>query len=369
MSSTVTNYSQRINSLYPTPGVDNDTQGFRDNFSNIKNALISAADELTNLQLNQSRLLKTGATVTIQGAVSSGAAGATILVNSATITTTGSEDISTSTNHKKVSVMGVTGMTVGTGRTASTTLAGVHGSSGWPYNNYFSVADTKELEIGSTFKFYSTSSSTYTIQNISGNVIYTDSPYDPANLSLNGVTPGDTLDFNIAIATNSIYRGHTAPSSKLGFTGDLPGKMVITSSSLHVCYGEYDGISNIWSKINARAEGPDLTVQVGPAASTTPNTVHDLSTSTRFYYSSLSRDLSINFINLPQAPYQVETSVVIDGGYAVQNSVYIDTTNAVSVKWATSSTVTSSTVSKYDFTIIGLVTGVVTVLGKKTEYV
>ena len=56
MSSTVTNYSNNINSLYPVPGVDNDTQGFRDNFSNIKNALQAAAQELSYLDLNTSKL-------------------------------------------------------------------------------------------------------------------------------------------------------------------------------------------------------------------------------------------------------------------------------------------------------------------------
>ena len=56
MSSTVTNYSQNINTTYPVPGVDNDTQGFRDNFSNIKNALTIAANELSSLQSNTAKL-------------------------------------------------------------------------------------------------------------------------------------------------------------------------------------------------------------------------------------------------------------------------------------------------------------------------
>ena len=56
MPSTVTNYSNNINVLYPIPGVDNDTQGFRDNFANIKNALQAASVELDNLLLNTSKL-------------------------------------------------------------------------------------------------------------------------------------------------------------------------------------------------------------------------------------------------------------------------------------------------------------------------
>jgi hypothetical protein len=59
MTSTVTNYSNSINPLYPTPGVDNDTQGFRDNFANIKNALTTAAGEIGYLQ-NSTAKLNTG---------------------------------------------------------------------------------------------------------------------------------------------------------------------------------------------------------------------------------------------------------------------------------------------------------------------
>jgi hypothetical protein len=56
MTSTVTNFSNNINTTYPVPGVDNDTQGFRDNFSNIKNALTAAADQLDYLQSNTAKL-------------------------------------------------------------------------------------------------------------------------------------------------------------------------------------------------------------------------------------------------------------------------------------------------------------------------
>ena len=51
MTSTVTDNSNNINTNYPIPGVDNDTQGFRDNFANIKNSLATAASEITALQL------------------------------------------------------------------------------------------------------------------------------------------------------------------------------------------------------------------------------------------------------------------------------------------------------------------------------
>jgi hypothetical protein len=41
-----------IDTTYPIAGQDNDTQGFRDNFRNIKNNLNTAKFEITDLQAN-----------------------------------------------------------------------------------------------------------------------------------------------------------------------------------------------------------------------------------------------------------------------------------------------------------------------------
>ena len=56
MSSTTSNYINKINQNYPLPGVDNDSQGFRDNYKNIALALNTANDEITDLQTNLVRL-------------------------------------------------------------------------------------------------------------------------------------------------------------------------------------------------------------------------------------------------------------------------------------------------------------------------
>lgn len=43
--------TSNIDSNFPVQGADNSSQGFRDNFSYIKIALDTAADEITNLKL------------------------------------------------------------------------------------------------------------------------------------------------------------------------------------------------------------------------------------------------------------------------------------------------------------------------------
>jgi hypothetical protein len=50
--STVTNYSNQINVNFPVAGEDNDSQGFRSNFSRIQSAFLSASKELSELQTN-----------------------------------------------------------------------------------------------------------------------------------------------------------------------------------------------------------------------------------------------------------------------------------------------------------------------------
>jgi len=57
MASTLTNYSTNIDTTFPVPGQDNDTQGFRDNFIAIKNSLETAAAEISDVQVIQTALV------------------------------------------------------------------------------------------------------------------------------------------------------------------------------------------------------------------------------------------------------------------------------------------------------------------------
>lgn len=54
MASTI--ISETIDATYPVAGVDNDTQGFRDNFQIIKDGLTAAKSEITILQDNTAKL-------------------------------------------------------------------------------------------------------------------------------------------------------------------------------------------------------------------------------------------------------------------------------------------------------------------------
>ena len=51
--------SETIDGEYPVAGIDNDTQGFRDNFTIIRNGLTTAKEEITALQQNSVKLDET----------------------------------------------------------------------------------------------------------------------------------------------------------------------------------------------------------------------------------------------------------------------------------------------------------------------
>jgi hypothetical protein len=61
MTSTI--YPNNIDITYPIAGQDNDTQGFRTNFTNIKNNFVTAANEITALQSNTAGLASSISTI------------------------------------------------------------------------------------------------------------------------------------------------------------------------------------------------------------------------------------------------------------------------------------------------------------------
>jgi hypothetical protein len=112
----------------------------------------------------------------------------------------------------------------------------------------------------------------------------------------------------------------------LGKAGDEKGAMVITTGSIHIANSNYDGVSNIWSKISTNVESNKLAIVRASSAysSSVPNVTCDLSTATRFYINSPNDDIGINFINLPATPCQVEVCITIQSTTARLLKVYVN---------------------------------------------
>ena len=63
-------------------------------------------------------------------------------------------------------------------------------------------------------------------------------------------TSGDYADLSNSpiIPVVTTFYATVEPTSSIGQAGDVPGLIFATSLFTYVCYGTYDGESNIWSK-------------------------------------------------------------------------------------------------------------------------
>ena len=316
MISTITNYSNNIDTLFPVPGQDNDSQGFRDNFANIRQALNIAAGEISNLSLNTTQLVQK--TVIVQGS-NGGVQGTNIGLSSATIRLNQNE-VDPSRSKPALSITGTSYMSIGSDSTGSVVqITGkdmVASSANWVL-----VDHPERVNIGSTFKFHDNDTVTYTVTEVEGSKIYVNSTFD-----LSTITVGNNFRVYGGKMVSSIFRAHTPPTTLLGRAGDEKGAMVITTGSIHIATSDYDGVSNIWSKVSTNVESNRLAVvrASGAYSSSVPNVTCDLSTATRFYINSPNDDIGINFINLPTTPCQVEVCVTIQSTTARLLKVYVN---------------------------------------------
>jgi hypothetical protein len=388
MTSTVTDYSELIDVTYPVAGVDNDTQGFRDNFTNIKNALNVADAEISSLQITVGGLNNTVSTLnslasttyTERIIVSN-----TLTISSSTITISDTKDINAfSTSTSKVgpsmAFAGVKSVSISQGRTTSTVITGVHGGLSWPYDRSFTVQDTRQIEIGSTFKFYSTSSSTYTVIDINSTTIYTNAPFDPVSLyTKGGVTIGSTITFNIAVLAGGIFPGHTPPTSLIGDPGDVKGKIVVTTGTVQVAHADYDGINKIWTSIVSPAklatkpqQGSYDIVGAGPFP-----IKYDVSTSTQFFHAGpLTSNVVGDLINLPPYPFNLNISIVVQGmsvssANTLSNILLNGSSVPMGIMWTADNgpllqSGATNFYCKHDFTVIGLAENTNYILGKRS---
>ena len=107
MASTITNYSSTIDTTFPVPGQDNDTQGFRDNFIAVKNGLETAATEISAIQFIQSALVTHVSTEPASSVGQAGDKNGQIYANSSTVYICYADYVNTSTNiWAKVSTVG-----------------------------------------------------------------------------------------------------------------------------------------------------------------------------------------------------------------------------------------------------------------------
>lgn len=256
-----------INTNYPIPGVNNTTQGFRDNFTGIKIGLDQASTEITDLQT------KVVVKSALDGFPLDNDMANTLISNAATrgfraTTYNLSDNIPSSitVNVSKADVhygtiQGNTTINFGGWAPSGTestvklllNIANANAYITFPtttINSSNVVTSGMNLGCRLVQNYYSNVADTA----VTNNVTYTNLISVPAgaqelNFTISTVDCGTTLDIQSVNRSEKAgqipYRTPTAT----GIRGDSPGTICSDNSYLYVCIGTYNGSSTIWGKI------------------------------------------------------------------------------------------------------------------------
>lgn len=265
--------TNNINGNFPTPGVNNDTQGFRDNFTSIKNNLTVAKSEISDLQnkvIVKSALDNTtlnndmGGTV-ISNAQTKGFRNSTNAISAGNIPPTVSIDVSKGDvqygNIVENTTISFTGWSP-TGTQSEVVLSlTIANSSAYIRLPETSFAANTKVTTGmresagrvENMMTYFTGNSTYGIgyQKVASQTII------PTFSAPNGVTEmqlrftsvdcGTTIDVEPITRNQIASRIDIRTPTNIGAIGDFPGAICTDGANLYVCVGAYDGANTIWT--------------------------------------------------------------------------------------------------------------------------
>ena len=229
-----------INTAYPVAGQDNDSQGFRDNFSNTNSNFIEAKSELEDIQ---SKGIFKSALVGA-GSLDNDMAGS--VIKSANMKDARETVVSHIASENPLNL----GIKAGSYHTitpnASFTLAFSDGTSAdWPSAGSYSKVRLEVIvdNIARTI----TLPATVTVGNVtgqSGQVITVSTPGTYV-YELSTRDGGTTVAIN-EVTTPQFTPEFRTPATAIGTSGDLKGMSAFDASYMYVCVADYDGAASIW---------------------------------------------------------------------------------------------------------------------------
>ena len=235
--------SNNIDGAFPIAGQDNDSQGFRDNFTNAKTNFTNAKAEIEDLQSK----------VVLKSALSG-----TSLDNSgggALLSDFQVKDMS-ETRLAKGTTSGTVTLNYAEGSYQTVTTSG---SISVAFSNFSASGTLSKVRLE------------VTIASVAHTVTLPSSVTIGAN-SLAGIVPStkvitfdatgtyilefSTDDAGTTVAVNDLSRNRTqqdirsiTTSNHQGQSGDVAGMMVVDSTNIYICTGTYDGSTVIWKKV------------------------------------------------------------------------------------------------------------------------
>lgn len=236
MASSIT--TTNIDTAYPVAGQDNDSQGFRDNFTNLKTALDTAKSEISDLEAKA--VLKsalTGDTLSNDGA-------------GAVIQDFEMKDMSL-TRVAKGSTSGTVTFDFEDGHYQTVTTSG---SVTFAFSNFPAAGKVGKLEVEITVGNVSHTMTLPSAVSIGANELQGTNGSNVITFDRTGTYVFEfiTDDGGSAVAVVDKSRNNkkmeVRTPANTGQAGDKAGDTVVDSNYIYVCTGTYDGSTVIWKR-------------------------------------------------------------------------------------------------------------------------
>jgi hypothetical protein len=252
---------------YPVPGINNSTQGFRDNFTSVKNNLDTAGNEITDLQ--NKVVVKTALTGTVLNNDM-----ANTLISNASVQGFRAKTYNLGDNLPGTVLIDVTKADVQYGTITQNTVVTFGGwaPSGTQSNVeiIFNIANASAFitfpstvvnnngnitnGMGASMRLLENYYSNVTDSNVTANLTYTNVisvPTKARSLDLKFITTdcGTTVDVQPINRNQKATQIPIRQPLAIGLQGDAPGQVCTDGAYLYVCVGTYNGTSSIWGKV------------------------------------------------------------------------------------------------------------------------
>jgi hypothetical protein len=249
--------TENINGAYPIAGQDNDSQGFRDNFTNIKNNFALARSEITDLE-NKAVLKSSLSGSTLNNDMAGS------LLSSATIRDFREIRFDLSEVQGEVTVNHANGHYQTMSLLGDVSLR----FTGFPGNTLGRIR--VEIQVNSTtHRVNLPPEVTLGTDGIIGLVITETSRVISYNQTGTYVYEFTSRNGGSIISIEESFRARnyiSSPTLKLetytpsatGAEGHTAGMIAVSEGSLHICDAEHDGATNIWKPIKAGTESYSL---------------------------------------------------------------------------------------------------------------
>ena len=236
MASSITTTS--ISTTFPVAGQDNDSQGFRDNFTNIKTALDTAATEISDLE---SKVVLKSA---LSGESLNNDGGGAVLEDFEL------KDMSL-TRVAKGTVTGAQTFDFSAGHYQTLTTSG---SVTFAFSNFPASGKTGKIEIQITIANVAHTMTLPSAVSIGANELQGTNGANVITFDRTGTYIFEfiTDDGGTVIAVNDKSRSNkkmdVRTPANTGQAGDKAGDICVDSSYIYICFGTHDGSTVIWKR-------------------------------------------------------------------------------------------------------------------------